>query len=869
MSHILLPGEQCILERKRINELFETAKKNSVFLITGGSGCGKTCAVNNFLVQNNKAAIWLSLTERDDDPPQFWESIIKAVNIQSVKAGKTLEEIGFPETRSQISRCMSMLNLSKSRRFVVVIDNLHHINNKEIINFLNTFLASPYRKTTTMLISLTEPELNIMNLFSKGLLLRITVDDLRFNIKEIILFFKLKKINLSLTDAKKIYSDTHGWIIAISLIADELKKDNTRQINSRQYSSSLLRNGNIRDMIQALFDTLPPECKRFLVTISVFDSWPLEVLTGISSCVQEQADAFKQISALFYYDIYLHGFTIHPLFLDFLKEKQASIPKQEIQKACSIKAAWCLKNRLLIDAAFNYGMAGDYDGVFKTIYSTARIMPRATAGSFFEIIKQFVDSKTDEPNDKAIEEIIENTESFLFLRHVTKAVLLLNLGRYDESKKLLERSISEFEKLPSSPQNLYILSSCYNTLGILGFFTYRTNQDISNVEDCFKKGDYYYMQNTHVVSGPVSKTTIGSYANLVGRSPKEGEFEYFIKTISKCIPYAVNSIGGYLGGGDSLCKAELAFFKGEINAAEQYALEAVFAARKNGQHEIESKGLFYLLRISIFTGDNEDTDEVLNRIEAMLELSDFINRYVLSDIINGWFYAQLGIVHKIAPWLRNEFEYSGLNLNYQNYEIIVKAKSLFSEKRYEDAGKFIQTDDPVEGLSSYYFGMLELTAFEAVALLRIGNKKAALCALQKAYEISISYSIVTPFIELGKDMKTLANAALSFTDIPRGWLEGIKEKASAYAKKVNALAIKYGRAEKENPVLTAKEITILKGISRGYTRAEIANNVSCSLSTVKKSIKTIYSKLGAINRADAIRIANNLCLFTNRTHPNP
>ena len=67
--------------------------------------------------------------------------------------------------------------------------------------------------------------------------------------------------------------------------------------------------------------------------------------------------------------------------------------------------------------------------------------------------------------------------------------------------------------------------------------------------------------------------------------------------------------------------------------------------------------------------------------------------------------------------------------------------------------------------------------------------------------------------------------------------------------------------EGEIPFLTSGELLILEGISKGLTRERIADNTSLPISTVKSSIKSIYDKLGAFNRADAIRIATSLDLL--------
>ena len=859
MSVSLMLNEQFILERKRIHALLEKAVKNSMLLVTAGGGYGKTYAVYSFLRQKNKTAVWIALTERDNDPLHFWESVIKAVSLHAPSIGKDLEEIGFPESHNQISRCFSVLSRAAhyKKEYVIVADNFHFISEKSILDFINMLLTSSYPKEAIIMISLREPELNTMGLLSKGLLSRITENDLRFNEEEIAVYFRLRNISLSPEEAKEIFTDTEGWILAISLVAEEMKNGN------KKYSRCLLFEGSIRSMIDALFASVPVSYQRFLVTISLFDQWPLEVISKITASLRETLPPAKEqtvylnrLSALYRYDVYLHGFRIHPLFLEYLREKQGEVSSQEIKSACSINAQWCMENRLLTGAAINYGAAGNYEGIIHAVYSSPRILSRPAAASFLEILDRILANGGKNETDK----------NFIFLRYVTRAGLLLSMGRFDESRDTLEKGIKEFEALPPSPLTLWILSACYNTLGTLTLFAYRTRRDLSQTREYFMQGNHYYMRNPYPVSGPASKTTTGSYAGLIGHPPKEGEFEEFINVISMSIPHTSNSIGGYLEGADSLCRAELAYFKGELNAAEQHARESVFRAREKEQYEIESKSLFYLLRVYLCTGNISAVRETWAQVKNMLTIPDYPNRYVIYDIMTGWFLAHTGAAEQIAPWLKNEFEASDLNLHYQNYETMVKAKSLFAEKRYADVVKFLEQKEIMEGLGSFHLGMLEITALQMAALNRMGREEEALKTLESAYVMARLYVIEMPFIELGEDMRVLAGAALAPAaeiDIPRPWLETIRNKASVYAKKLIKVAEEFhcDGEEAKIPFLTSQELSILAGISQGFTREEIAEEESLSVSSVKNVIKTIYDKLGAINRADAIRIATGMGLL--------
>ncbi|MDR0389310.1 MAG: helix-turn-helix transcriptional regulator [Spirochaetaceae bacterium] len=107
--------------------------------------------------------------------------------------------------------------------------------------------------------------------------------------------------------------------------------------------------------------------------------------------------------------------------------------------------------------------------------------------------------------------------------------------------------------------------------------------------------------------------------------------------------------------------------------------------------------------------------------------------------------------------------------------------------------------------------------------------------------------------------RTLSAAALKQEDsaLPRSWLEQINREASHYAKKL-FFAVernKDGQTTNRGRSLSRRETEVLKRLSEGFTREEIARVSAISVNTVKSAIRSVYNKLGAVNRADAVRIA--------------
>jgi LuxR family maltose regulon positive regulatory protein len=121
-----------------------------------------------------------------------------------------------------------------------------------------------------------------------------------------------------------------------------------------------------------------------------------------------------------------------------------------------------------------------------------------------------------------------------------------------------------------------------------------------------------------------------------------------------------------------------------------------------------------------------------------------------------------------------------------------------------------------------------------------------------------------PFTEMGKDMRALAGAALKEPSvaIPGAELEKIRRSAALYAKNIFLISEQY-RADKLKDAkktrggapLSPRELDVLTGLSQGLTREEIARVSAISINTVKSAVRSVYNKLGAVNRADAVRIA--------------
>jgi LuxR family maltose regulon positive regulatory protein len=842
----IAPGSHIYLERQRVDSILEQAVRSPVVIVTAGAGYGKTQAVYSFLRKYNVLTSWIQLYERDNFEARFWENFTAAVAKISAESAAHLTEVGFPETDRQFDRYMRIPSgeVIPDLKYVFVYDDVHLIQDKKVLRFLEHSITTPFPNITTILISRTMPAINTEGLRAEKRLTAITEEDIRFSREETAAYFALLGLTVSTQTISAIYRETEGWAFAIYLAALALKNA-PRGTGSREGYVPLGMRTNIFKLIESEIITgLSADLRKAMITASLIDHRPPEVLRALTHGKDYQGDV-KQVGSFFQYDAYRNEYRIHQLLLEYLSSKQDELTAAEKNSAYETAARWCAENNQKLDAITYYERAGNYEKILETAYTFPRVIPNHIARILLAIYERAPRDLFD-----------QNPKTYmLYIR------LLIMTERIDRAEAELAEIIARLEKLPPEPERNRALAGCYNNLGSIGLLTSTYTRDYTYVRS-FEQAHQYYRLSPYKITPPVSVSSMTSYVCRVN-STAVGEMEKYIDALAAMIPHTAATMGGCDSGLDDLARGELALFREDIPGAEQAAQKAIRAARANDQWEIENRALFFLLRIHLYRGDCDAIRDIFKQLEAQLTLPLYLNRTIFHDIVCGWFYAQIGDTEQLAPWLKNDFEESDLNSINHGLEILVKAKYHFAEKRYPAALAALEGRENKYGAGAFVIGQVEMKALEAVCRYRLRDKAGAFADLKEAYELARPNALYLPFTELGKDMRTLANAALQDTAIPinREWLEAIRRNASAYAKKLFITAKQFHtRTSRRDAVtgssgLSPRELAVLTGLSLGLTREEIAKGESISINTVKSVIKSVYYKLDAVNRADAVRIA--------------
>ena len=823
------------LERPRLQTLLENAAKFPLIAVYAGSGYGKTRAVHSFLQKSDALVTWMQITESDNVAAHFWEKYAHMISLIWPESGARLMEIGIPETEDGFAKYNAVRKdtLSPQGKCFFVYDDFHLLHNPLILRTFEKILNGLPSNGTVIVISRTTPEINLTGMMLRERIFTIREDDLRFTEDEIAEYFSQLELPVTRQDIHDIYTDTCGWAFALNLIGRSLSKD-------AKYERCALEamKDNIFKLIETeVIDSISETLLHFLLRISLID----HLAAGLIRMLADDEETIRDLDTLnayIRYDYHLGAYMIHNLFLDYLRTRQNILSEEEKCDTYNKAGMWCEENKYQTDALTYYEKARNYDAIMRIIYSDNNQMTQDIAEIALEIFNRM-------PSDIAV-------RSQLF--PAMRMKINLSLGRFGESAALAEKYIREWEGRPESPEKNRALAEIYGIRAV-SEIVMSPNSDAYVFDTSFEKQREYYEKCPYEATDPTIKESAGAYALLIG-TPRADAPEEYIEALSRAIAHSSEVYRNSLFGLDDLSRGELLFAQREFNGAEQYLRQALDKSRSTGQYSIQNRALICLMQIAFSRGDIGAANDFLKKTEALLDVREYASRYDSYDIARSSYHLALGQPEKIPEWLKVDFSPYTHPAFLANYANRIKANYCFQMRQYSALLAFFAN---VRESNLLLLGKIQFKTLEALTLHHLKRRDEAVEALTEAYTLAEPNKIIVPFTQFAKDMRMLTSAALKSGNcvIPKTWLEDINRKSSAFARRQTHMIseIKAADDDSAQTVFTTRETNILKALSQGLSRAEIAESQKISVNTVKMVINSIYDKFGVTNLNDALRIA--------------
>ncbi len=391
LTKFLPPKPPHILVRERLISKLKSWDDKKLVIIHAQAGQGKSTLAAEYVRSLCPLSIWYNMDREDDNPTVFLSSLGQAVvhtfPRQVAKQPVVLgNRFGIGGIQRGVTKWIEEIFAKISTPLCIVFDDYNNTSSAtELRSLLKTLFEYTPPHIRFVLISRTQPDIELARLRAKQAVGELTGNDLKFSDAETHeLFNAVFGMPLPEKEAAVINQLTEGWPAGLVLIYEYLTAapEGSKTTALFKQQADGFRAHVFDYLTQEVFSVLPRDLQRFLLRTSIADHLPVALIESLSGLIgPKQAVADKVRS--FIQDLRERNLFVttiddatsviryHSLFREFLQRKliTQSYPN-EVRKLYSIAANYFKSTGDAVRVVDLLISSGQFDQAVKTIESS-------------------------------------------------------------------------------------------------------------------------------------------------------------------------------------------------------------------------------------------------------------------------------------------------------------------------------------------------------------------------------------------------------------------------------------------------------------------------------------------------------------------
>ncbi|BEL03793.1 LuxR family transcriptional regulator [Actinoplanes sichuanensis] len=246
-----------LIWRARLAAMLDEGVQRTATLVCAGPGWGKTALVGSWAAARSMGGpvAWLTLDNQHDDAYAFWSDLYLALHTAGVIPRD--QAVPGPEADdAEYRQALAAALVRRTKPVVVVLDDLHRVTDPQILGALTGLLR--LRQARFVLVTRRESDLPLHRLRAGGELTEIRPADLGFRLEEAAELLALTGRSMPADRLTTMVRRTEGWSAGLRLLLDT--PDPAR-------ADELVEDYLLREVL----GTQPDEVRRFLLRTSIPD----------------------------------------------------------------------------------------------------------------------------------------------------------------------------------------------------------------------------------------------------------------------------------------------------------------------------------------------------------------------------------------------------------------------------------------------------------------------------------------------------------------------------------------------------------------------------------------------------------------------
>jgi LuxR family maltose regulon positive regulatory protein len=212
-----------VVERPRLHDRLTAGLESPVTLLAAPAGWGKTLLAGSWIAAGagGRASAWVSLDSADDDVHAFWRALATALLPLAGPAttgGLRRVASGVIEAHQLPGEFAAALRAA-GQPVVLVLDNLHEVTSPEVHAGLLRLAERPLPMLSLLVTTRRDPPWPLHRLRLAGLLTEVRAADLAFRAEEGAALFGQLHLDLTAAQRDRLVERTEGWAAGLRLAA--------------------------------------------------------------------------------------------------------------------------------------------------------------------------------------------------------------------------------------------------------------------------------------------------------------------------------------------------------------------------------------------------------------------------------------------------------------------------------------------------------------------------------------------------------------------------------------------------------------------------------------------------------------------------
>ncbi len=851
-------------------------QRRPLTLISAPAGYGKTTLTVTWLQQHETQSVgpyfhvaWVSLDDDDDNPNRFFAYLAAAIQEAGVNWAPpnphVWEFTDSPPVKTILTSLLNELNeFAEQASLILVLDDYHRIRSPVIHEALQFAVDHAPPNLHIILITREDPPLTLARWRARAQLTEIRAADLRFNSQEAAGFLaQTMALHLSADQIAALENRTEGWVAGLQLAALALKS--TRPETGQSTEAFITSfGGSHHYIIDYLMDEVlrrqDDTVRDFLRYTSVLE----RLCPSLCDAVTGHADGRERLTQLEHANAFLipldnqrEWYRYHHLMADSL---QAGLDPQTRDIAHRRAAQWFEAHDLHAEAVRHAFAAGDSILAADMLERAIQEVSTWSRGDVSRLTG-WLDMLPDS---------ILATRPTLSL-HASRALYLS--GQMERADVLLHQAEQSLRDLDEG--GLKAVAMVYRAA-----VSAMRGEDPATAAAMMRRLlDRPETMNIHTAARAVD--TLGLACELVG-DVAAAEQAYrqaadlaqaasvaYLAINARCECALVQITRGQLDSAEAMCRlaldstgeealpptglawsilGEIARERNDPATAEKLIPLGIEIARKGGIVDDLRHALLFLVRLRQAQGDWTAARTAWTEVDALLGAYNIPRLTDLSAAYRARLDLAQGYITSAGHWARHyqELRTSRADAYLREFEDLTLIRVLIAENKADEAMRWLRPLTTSAREAGRHRTVIEARILQA-GILAGSDVPAACVALGDALALAADAGFRQLFIDEGPSLSPL--------------LAKTRHIAPAF---VDSLALPQPQAKADNlsddtptdlltrQSLSPRELDVLRLLAAGLSNQEIAATLVITVGTAKWHAHSIFEKLGARGRTQAV-----------------